>query len=363
VRIQNRIDRSGEFRAELREAIAERLGEEVAATRINASSGIHDPGSHDVLLHISHAVEIACGILGLDIQNGVVRGVLPVRGIGASSSDFFGTGVAIVAIESSLAAFSDWLANLIVSIVDMGESAEGEWIEVDYRKCLRRIKSNGDLRFEWERFFLHFAGLTLKSKMERSILTDPNLTQRQKAVKWQLTSAMEVFIVGHEYGHHIAQHNAGDHASSSPSPEEAIRWELEADEIAWRICKVLGALGFAGELTDVRNVWMESCAGAVLFLGAADLVRRTHQVLVTGEHSDQESSSHPSARVRIHALRDWPGFASDPDVDEFRHRRRFLDRLLVGAFNQVVTRFWAAHKAGIRPQTRGILGAESSDGY
>jgi hypothetical protein len=71
-----------------------------------------------VLEHISTAVEFACGVLGLDTQKGVVRGVLPVRGIGGTSSDFFGTGIAIVTIESSLATFTDWLANLIVSTVE-----------------------------------------------------------------------------------------------------------------------------------------------------------------------------------------------------------------------------------------------------
>jgi hypothetical protein len=219
------------------------------------------------------------------------------------------------------------------------EGAEGEWIEVDYEKCLDRIRSDAALRFEWERYFLHFAGYSLKSKMEASILTDPVLTKQQMVVKFQLTSAMEFFVVAHEYGHHIAQHNTGDGASSSVPLEEAIRHEFEADEIAWQISRLLRAMGFAGQPTKVRNMWMESCAGVVHFLVAADLVRRTHQVLMTGEHSDQESSTHPSARDRIQALRDWPAFAADPLLEDIRHRRRFVDRLLVGAFNQVVPRF------------------------
>jgi hypothetical protein len=356
VRIQNRIDASGEFRADLRSALEARFGTDVLR-RINPNVGVHDPGNHDVLEHISTAVEFACGVLGLDTQKGVVRGVLPVRGIGGRSSDFLGTGIAIVTIESSLAAFTDWLANLIVSTVEMGESPDGRWIEVDYEKCLERLRSNEELRFEWERFFLHFAGLSLKPKLDVSILTDAVLNEHQSAVKWQLTSAMEVFVVGHEYGHHIARHNAGESATSSPTPHESVRYESEADEIAWRVSRVLGAIGFAGNLTTTRNIWMESCAGVVLFLAAADLVRRTRQVLLTGAHSDEESPTHPSTRDRIQALRDWPGFADDPLLEELRHRRQFFDRLLTGVFNLLVRRFWAAHKAGIEPQSSGVFSA------
>jgi hypothetical protein len=207
IRIQNRIDASGEFRADLRSALEARFGKDPLGS-INPNAGVHDPANHSVLEHISTAVEFACGVLGLDTQKGVVRGVLPVRGIGGTSSDFFGTGIAIVTIESSLATFTDWLANLIVSTVDMGESPDGRWIEVDYEKCLARLRSDEELRFEWERFFLHFAGLSVKSKLHVSILTDAALNEQQSAVKWQLTSAMEVFVVGHEYGHHIARHNA-----------------------------------------------------------------------------------------------------------------------------------------------------------
>jgi hypothetical protein len=169
---------------------------------------------------------------------------------------------------------------------------------------------------------------------------------------------MEVFAIGHEYGHHIAQHNAGDAACSSVSYENSLRFELEADEIAWTVSAMLGAAGFAGEPTKVVNAWMQSGAGAVLFLVAADLIRQTRQVLTTGRVSDKQSLTHPSAKQRLKALRDWPAFAHHPLRAEFHHRRRFLDRLLVGTFNQLAPRFWAAHRAGIRPQTIAVVGSE-----
>src|SRR6266481_8775606 len=101
----------------------------------------------------------------------LVRGVLPVRGLGALSSDFYGTGVAIVAIDGSLVPFTGMLTDLLAASFEYRETENGLAIVMDEACCLERItggktllESSEDAReardtlvHHWERFFLHFA--------------------------------------------------------------------------------------------------------------------------------------------------------------------------------------------------------------
>jgi hypothetical protein len=160
---------------------------------------------------------------------------------------------------------------------------------------------------------------------------------------------MEVFVVGHEYGHHIHMHNAGASASSSVPVPDAHGYEFEADRTAWTIAKFLGAAGFAGRATEYRNTWMESSAGAVAYLVAAEMVRRVREILETGTETRQQSLSHPSTHDRLVALEEWDGFANHPLEAEFRAQRRFLGRLIEKIYWHVRSKFLASHKAGYRP--------------
>jgi len=309
-----------------------------------------------VLASIARGVDAACDALGLDLQKGIVRGVLPVRGLGALSSDFYGTGVAIVAIDGSLVPFTGMLTDLLAASFEYRETENGLAIVMDEARCLERItggktllESSEDARegretlvHHWERFFLHFAGLSMPWPKAA-------LTEAQEAIKFQLTSAMEVFVVGHEYGHHIKKHNTGSSATSSLPSDEAHRNELEADQVAWTIAKFLGAVGFAGKSTDVRNTWMEASAGAVAYLTAAEVVRRVREILETGTADEQVSGSHAPINDRLRALARWNGFDNEPLRDEFHRQRRFLGVVISSVYNHLNLKFVAAHEAGFRP--------------
>jgi hypothetical protein len=361
IRIQTRLaeDSISQQRAIFERLEATDLGENARGwlqDAILAHQSGADGNCTEVLSCITRAVDGACNELGLDVQKGVVRGVLPVRGHSALSSDFYGTGVAIVAIDASLVPFTGMLADLLVQSFEYRESGKELAIVLDPVSCFNRI-TGGKTIIEtsqdaqdgreglvhcWERFFLHFAGLSIPWQR-------PQLRELKKALKYQLTSAMEVFVVGHEYAHHIHQHNAGCSASSSPPADDSYRYESEADRTAWRIAMHLGASGFAGKPTTFRNAWMESSSGAVAYLTAAEVVRRVREILETGIETKQQSVSHPSTYERLAALEEWDGFAGHPLQDEFRAQRRFLGRLMSKVYWYLRPKLIAAHKSGFRP--------------
>jgi hypothetical protein len=314
-----------------------------------------NPYCEVILRHIARAVDAACQDLGFNLQKGVVRGVMPIRGVEAYSSDFYGTGIAIVGIDASVVPFTGMLTDLFGETLRFEETADGLAIVADPAECVERITEGKNLLENsdqvlrgkdaiinnWERFLLHFAGLSMPWKR-------PTLTAAQEKVKFQISSAMEVFVVGHEYGHHIQGHNAGMSAASTIPAEDSHKNEMEADRIAWRISKHLGALGFAGEATQTRNLWMESSAGAVAYLVAAEMVRRVREILETGRLTEPTSATHPSIRERLAALENWDGF--DPELgSDFRRRRWLVCNLMERIFAYLSPKFHAAHETGLRP--------------
>src|SRR6266446_4862571 len=174
VRIQARIaeDAVSKQRLITEKLTNTRLGElgQRALTALLAEQLEPNPYCEAVLASIARGVDAACDALGLDLQKGIVRGVLPVRGLGALSSDFYGTGVAIVAIDGSLVPFTGMLTDLLAASFEYRETENGLAIVMDEACCLERItggktllESSEDAReardtlvHHWERFFLHF---------------------------------------------------------------------------------------------------------------------------------------------------------------------------------------------------------------
>jgi hypothetical protein len=253
--------------------------------------------------------------------------------VGAASNDFFGAGSVIT---GSIVSFTELLATLLVETLEFGTGVEGDWIAVDDDACFDRIKADEQLCGRWERFFLRGAGIFFTEDEAR-----PELTERQRTAKGQLTSAMEVFAFGHEYGYHIAQQ------SPATGAEKAFHCEFAADEIAWSVAKFLGARAFAGDVGKVRNTWLESNAGAVALLRGAQIVRCVRQVLETGAH--QEEPLHPSYVKRLAALEKMERSSQEPLREQFVCQRRLFGRLLPRIFDELAIRFCAAHQAGLRP--------------
>ncbi|MFE2013489.1 hypothetical protein [Streptomyces sp. NPDC059491] len=115
---------------------------------------------------------------------------------------------------------------------------------------------------------------------------------------------MELFVLGHEYGHVMAGHVADRKTPRRmlgvghvPVTEVGWRWEQEgvADVIGWKLC--LGAM--SGE------VGLElSHAGVELFFSAYEVLNRAVPLLMTGVNAPLPgSSTHPPADLRRDIVR------------------------------------------------------------
>lgn len=345
-RIQDRVRIAPELRTARHETIRQLnhthvgpVGRAILLKAVEFIPEIYNSAAHDALQHIACGIEFASARIGIDVDAGVTTGISPVIGVGAISDDFFSAGGSFF---GSLVSFTDRLAGLLVQTMAFGEDKNGGWIEIDEEACLKRISEDEELRAKWERFFLYGAGIFFDLKE-----SSPPLTHQQRAAIVQLTSAMEVFVLGHEYGHHVAQ-RSGETALPLAPWGSAFSNEYRADEIAIALSRFLGRCGFAGNITKYRNTWMESGAGAVAIIRAVQGVRYVREILQTGSYSEN-ISSRPSVFDRLTAIENESGFAGEPLGGRFRDQRWFLGRLIPGICSSLKMRVCAAHQAGYRP--------------
>ncbi|MFE5654653.1 hypothetical protein ACFQ9H_00420 [Streptomyces sp. NPDC056517] len=130
-------------------------------------------------------------------------------------------------------------------------------------------------------------------------------TQAVRVMGSILLDGMELFVLGHEYGHVMAGHLADRKTSRRmlgtgdvDVTEVAWEWEQEAvaDIIGWKLC--VGAMGakFGLELAH---------AGVELFFSACEVLDRAVSLLLTGEYApDPGSSTHPPIDVRRGVVRE-----------------------------------------------------------
>lgn len=122
-----------------------------------------------------------------------------------------------------------------------------------------------------------------------------------------LRDGMELFVLGHEYGHVMAEHVADrkgprrmlgtDGADVTEVTEVAWKWEQEAvaDLIGWNLC--LGAMSgdYGPSLPH---------AGVELFFSACEVLERAVPLLVTGANAPRPASpTHPPTELRRDLVR------------------------------------------------------------
>ncbi|GGV22096.1 hypothetical protein GCM10010260_72890 [Streptomyces filipinensis] len=173
-----------------------------------------------------------------------------------------------------------------------------------------------------------------------------------RAMSSILLDGMELFVLGHEYGHAMAGHVA-DRTSRRmlgvgdvDVTEVTWKWEQEAlaDIIGWKLC--VGAMGkkFGLELAH---------AGVELFFSACEVLDQAVSLLTTGERAPHAgSSSHPPIGIRREVVR-------EEARDELGERAApILD--MGTTIHEVVEVLWAQtapvlldlHRQGVAPDAR-----------
>ena len=169
------------------------------------------------------------------------------------------------------------------------------------------------------------------------------LTGAPKVVATHLLIATEIFILAHEYGHHIDEHQLGEFADvDGLAGDLPYAQELRADYLAALITAHFGAI------CTPRNPWAASAAVAIIGLGAMDLVFRTRRFLETGLDREHVSDTHPPMMVRMIGVERLNRRYNPRERAKMREMRKNMRRVMTGLWDVIKPELQQLWKRGIR---------------
>jgi hypothetical protein len=267
--------------------VRERVG---AAFGRTLPTRFQDPLTHDILANLLQPqIESAAQHLELSASPSPIFGTLPTPLLNAETVPVPGTDQRLIVLYDKLFLFANEFTKAVVETIPIDTASAQIVISTSSAEIKQRLADHPELRQRFAGVLLGFLGL--------APLQDHYLTESKYFPLLQARHAMELFVVGHEYGHVIRHHTANDvaalnltpplHASSSArtlggqTPQRLQHsWfqELEADFIGQTL--MLEAL----RIHDTGNAFLERYAsvGAIFFFVAQDILDQTQYLVGHG---------------------------------------------------------------------------------
>lgn len=294
-----------------------------------------------VLETLASMIESACGSLGLELRGGVVTGMIQKSGFEASQRPVAFTEAGLVVVNEHFTAFCHVLTKALVRSLIVTDEGERLAMSTNADAMLQRVQADEHLLAYWKAFFAFF--VTLDTTLSR---VEP-MPHETRGVHVDLLLAIELFVLAHEYAHHIRAHGrVGEAGSHTTNQLDALN-EFEADGLAMLICRYLGAYSKPQNFLCVAGV------GAVVVLSAMEGIYTGRSIVRDGKEERQLSESHPPLEYRLDFLSKMDNLVHPGNIEAVHHIFNTFRTFMRGLFELVKPELWRLREAGytIRTET------------
>jgi hypothetical protein len=301
-------------------------------------SQFDDVSARRIIELVIGQIEEVCLEQGIPTHAGVVYGSDAMLGLVIGQRAVLETEASIIEVSIHFLSFINRIARLLARTIPYQQVSDDEirvWRDIEaLRDVLRR---DIDLVHDWSEALTSFAAVGVQPQGPTVPLNDA-----QNAIRTLLLRAIELFAIGHEYGHHSMRH--GRVTSSEDSVTAAFQDEYSADLFGRGCSMVIGAR------EDEDNFYAVSGAGGVLILGSLELVRRVRAVLETGRDEPPPRSHHPPYLERVANLARLDEKLHEDNREQAAEYRQFVVGALEAVWEFVKPIVLEYHRSGIRPK-------------
>lgn len=308
-----------------------------------------DPLSHGLMLGLQQQIEGACNVLGYELRDGVSIGFLRAESTEAMQQPVMLTETSVIMMTENLYMLIHRTAKLLALTVPF-KVVNGDQFKIseDIADAVALVNSNDQLREEWARLFIDHAVAPGTPYRGEVVI----VTGKERQTMWEdLGDAMNLFVVGHEYAHHILKHSLSGSASVSGLDVDAShRMEYEADILGLMLSMQ------AGYSEASPNIFACFGVGAAIVLSVIEYCRHAAQILASGVVTHESRTTHPSLPSRLECIAQIvPEILRPYGPDQIEVVRR-IHGMFVGiiqnAWNSAEEVLTRAHQQGSRPVYR-----------
>lgn len=271
-------------------------------------SPYEDPIDYSIIKRLSSEIESAIDLLGLNFTSRPVVGTLPLHDINARTILIPGSTDHLVLFDRGLFTFALLLAKVIAQAFPT-EEGPGDRIRVDLSReaVAGHIAQNPEVRTR----FIQALGGYIMGRPSRA--PQYFATPFHSYISQFMISSLELFILGHEYGHVVAGHLSAeaptaallpDAADSAEAIEYSWKQEYEADFYGAVLSIVAMTKRFEDHFKDASDAIKFRYTGSEIFFGAVETVDRAVSTIAYGHDKHRRVSfSHPPSSQRRRNIR------------------------------------------------------------
>lgn len=233
-----------------------------------------------MLDRLARPIENAAIELNIENRDKVHFVVEPKAGPFLSKVNVVMTDQSIITMGSFFPRYCGLISRAFIRTMLLAPMSVGN--EFDEAFLRSELRKRPDLLLYWWQIFLSFAltGTHIMAPFKPS-------TKDEMLLMEQVAFSMEIFGLGHEYGHH-----ALNHGRAVGGVSEAHREEFEADSFAMEICNLVEAkqryAWIKGQ--DIQNPYLWTGAGGILLLSSLEVFRKVKDSIYANKVYD----THPN---------------------------------------------------------------------
>lgn len=227
---------------------------------LSADTGpFDDINVYVILWRVVEEIETACRAAGLQIGPGVVVGTTPELGLDAKQVGVMTTAVSIISVSMAFPSFCNQISKgLALTLPWASKDGEEFGVVLESGKVSDVLRRTPKLVGLWARILAAYAITGWPPKIpELEVQRTEQLITRTMILR-----AVELFAVGHEYGHHMLKHGQAESEKGEPHAQEH-----EADFFARVVSMNIATR------SEPPNIFASSGAGGVIMLTVLELVR------------------------------------------------------------------------------------------